>query len=77
MPRIKISLEHGRPTDASCINLLTATVTITVVHTLEQVVPTRTNSLTSALMTFTLESNSVERQDHKFHAPLETAKVLA
>jgi hypothetical protein len=77
MQKVRSLLETGKQPDASCINLLTATVTITVVHTLEQVVPTRTNSLTSALMIFTSESNSVERQDRKFLAPQETAKVLA
>jgi hypothetical protein len=75
MPQIKISLEHGRPTDASCINQHIVTGIIMAELTLVLVVQTRTNSPISVSMIFTLESNSVVKQALKSHALLETAKV--
>jgi hypothetical protein len=75
MLQTKTLLELGKLMDASCTSLHILMVTITAELTLVLVVPTKKNSPISASMIFTLESNSVVKQDHKFLALLETAKV--
>jgi hypothetical protein len=60
MQKVRSLLVTGKQMDASCINQHIVMVTITAVLTLVLVVQTKTNSLISVSMTFTLESRIVE-----------------